>query len=590
MLPASVTVINQKFDNIKSIQSSGEDIFVFEQLNESAEKEVSVTASLSSKEVKAFNPASFNYAYIQFASSDSDYVSFIYCDDENVQNICTIKSASEEVSANSVFDRSETVSSLRSDGDGHFTYLKAVYTEDENAVYLEWADNETLQSVRSVNLTDVLEYPESASVIEAFACPDGSAYIYAADYKPNYEVDSYIYKIDSEGRLVYSVQNFGETEGHFSGMYPAENGNISVCITEDYVAYTVLELAAENGEILNTNNITVPKNSRMLSSLQFPGYDFSYISPSGLEGYSFGKGSSEVLLTFGQDLDPALKDSFTASCAGDSVYMYTIGTVEADSRVTKFDGEGNSIFTSQLKTEYGYASDYCVAPDGSVVFAETYDPGAGVETESGLNNAYIFHVLDSSGNPKSSYKIDEIDKLGDAVIQSMSFSSDGNIYMLFQKFNGGSLDMNSMNLDTVVYVAGRDGDVKAVFSGSDAGVFFTSLMVSEDSAEAACLDAEGNTTVMAFDAEKKTMETKYAVALDDSAYIVSGRGGYDLVYCFNNGLAGYRTADESSTDIVDFTGLVSGVNDIHVMSDSKILCSTYDSETGESGVSIINIG
>lgn len=569
------------YENVRSIHTGGDRIYIFEQMNGVLEHEVSVTVSATEKKPEDFSLEASGYSYIQYATMDDARVCLIYADEENAQHICTLDRKTGEVSADMTVASGEYVSSVRSDSSGNFTVLKSVYGDGETKMHLAWYAGETLEEVRDENLTDTLKVPEDAVIIDAFSSADGSAYVYADNYLADYTIEPYFYRIDAEGAVTYTKTDFENWSGNFTGMYLTEKGNICLCTTPDYAEYSICEVSPETGDAVKVHKIDIPRFANFAAELSLPGYDFTYISSSGVTGCSFETGKTEVVLEFGTHLDPSLRNSYIAASSGDTVYMYSIANAESNRLVTVTDAEGGLISSSELPAEKGYVSEFCTDTDGNMYYSETYDPGMVSDDAVGFNMAYVFHVLDSEGNHKSSFKIDEINETGDSVIQNMCIGGDGRIYMLFQTFEDSGFS-------TTVYAAEKNGKIVSKINSMDMGLAVTGINANADgSVTAVCLDADNRTVSATVNAGKNTLDEKFTVSVDDDAMIIPGTGSYDLYWLKDSVVYGFRENDEKETAVADLSGIISSASYVYVENDSRILCGVYDTETGETSVKIV---
>ncbi len=570
------------YENIRTLQTAGDNIYIFEQKNEVVQRELSVMVSVHDRTKSDFSLEAADYSYIQYMAINDNRTVMIYCDDDNRQRMCSIDAETGKAVSDVEISGDVNYSNIRSDGNGNFTVIKNDYTGDLAEIHLEWFDGDTLESVKDINLSGGILKSDSEAVIDAFACPDGSAYIFGINYTPDFRTEPSLYKLDSEGNLLWAKTDFDDWDEHFTGIYMGVNGNLCVATTLDYSEYYVRETDCETAELIEKHTINIPKFSNFISSLMLPGYDFTYISTAGVTGYNFKTGESETVLSFGEDLDPGLKDSFTASSCGDRIYFYSIANAESGRTVTAAGADGKTVYSRELDATYGYASAFCAAEDGTVVYAETYDPGGKKETSSGFNTAYIFHILDEKGNPKSSFKINEIDEYGDASIQKIAFGSDGNLYMLFQTFD-------NENIGTVVYVTDRSGKIIKKYDSTKQGFVITTLLVSSSGEKAVCIKGgEDGTTVVSFSPDG-TLKEEFTVVLDDSDSILNGKGEHDLYWRSGDVIYGCGNGSDEADVIADLSGVLTGINDIYIDSESRFICSTYDSETGETGVSAVSV-
>ncbi|MBP0961273.1 MAG: hypothetical protein J5864_03945 [Oscillospiraceae bacterium] len=289
-----------------------------------------------------------------------------------------------------------------------------------------------------------------------------------------------------------------------------------------------------------------------------------------------------MVLKFGEDLDPLLKNVFTATSHGDQLYLYTLASIESGRTVTAAGSDGGEIFTADLTTDTGYASAFCAAPDGSVYYCETYDQ----PDENGSSaNVYRFHVLDSTGNAKRIFTIDELKEASNGNVISMRFGGDGNLYLLVQTYNLGYPY-------TTIYVTDTEGNLKGKFSGEKEQLVITEMLVTSEAQRAVCINADSDYVIVNLDLEKQLMTEEFRLTQEDSMAedIVCGTGEYDLYYIREKTVYGYNAADGSETAIVSVDS--DDVEPIVTFVDSgkRALCTTYDQETGKTGVSIFEKG
>ncbi len=569
------------FEIVKSVQPCGDSIYVFEQMNGSFQKETSVLAYFDTKKTSEISLEAMEYGYIQSVAAGKNNLGFVYNDEFNMQQIAAIDYETGEVKARAeIPEENYTLVAFRNDGFGHYTVLKTVYDDGGPTAFFEVYDEDTLKLVNSVNFTEKLSLDDEMGILDAMADSDGSVYVTAVRYSMDLNMKSYLYKTDRDGNLIFRREDFTEKDGFFAGMYFSEKGKMCLGMTSDYSEFFVHEIDSETGTSSAVHNIKTPGFINYISTLNVPGYDFTYISSSGIRGCRFDSDKTDVVMNFGVDLDSALKESFAAASDGNRFFMYSVTAAESATTVTAFDANGNEKLNAELQTTLGYTSEYCTSPDGTIVYSETYDPGAESETESKINNAYIFHVLNADGTPKSSFKIDELNTMGESVIQKMRFDKDGNIYMLFQTFRKNTLD-------TLVYVTDKNGNIKSKAEGGKQSVYITELLVSEKASRAVCMDENGETIIMSLDAESGKLSEEFRLTLEDDAYFVEGSGKYDLCYRIGETVMGYSAAEQKSYEIMNLAGTADGAGEIFVESDNKIICSAYDSETGETVIKVL---
>ena len=88
--------------------------------------------------------------------------------------------------------------------------------------------------------------------------------------------------------------------------------------------------------------------------------------------------------------------------------------------------------------------------------------------------------------------------------------------------------------------------------------------------------------------EKQLMTEKFTITVDSNLaeVFINGTGEYDLYYIREEKIYGYNAADGSETVIVSISSDDVEVTDAFVDSGRRAICSTYDHETGKTGVSI----
>ena len=572
----------RSFDNIKSLQTCGENIYVYEQKSGVVEKEIARVIDASSGEVSDLDLSAVDYMYIQYMANDSESVCVTYCDNEGVQKMCSADIESGKINADISLPDDTSLYALRSDDEGNFTALDKVYGDDFQHTVFSVYDSKTLEKISETDITPVLSSPASESVIDAILFPD-ALYVFSVDYRQDYTTVPYLYKIDLNGThgepMDYVTIEFEERKGNFIDIYKSESGNLCAVSTDDYAEYYVYEFKNPDENKPDVHTVKLPKNGNFIGTFQYPGYDFTCITSSGVTGYKFADNKCEVVLSFGKELDTGLKDVFTVSSSGNAVCMYSVANAESGRAVTSVSRDGNVNFSTELTAGQGYASAFCTASDGYIIYSETYDPGVVKETASGFNTAYIFHILDEKGNPKSSFKVDSINDYGDAVIQDICSDSQNNICMLFQEFTGGSVS-------TVLYVTDRGGKVLNTIKSTEQGLLMSDLVVSGDDVYAVCSDSEGETVAVKVDVSSGKLSEPKSLQLSDSAVVISGSGKSDIYYTDENKIFGYSFDTDSSEEMIDFSA-VPGMYDIietYVFNDTSILCSEYNSETGQTGV------
>lgn len=572
----------RSFDNIKSLQTCGENIYVYEQKSGVVEKEIARVIDASSGEVSDLDLSAVDYMYIQYMANDSESVCVTYCDNEGVQKMCSADIESGKINADISLPDDTSLYALRSDDEGNFTALDKVYGDDFQHTVFSVYDSKTLEKISETDITPVLSSPASESVIDAILFPD-ALYVFSVDYRQDYTTVPYLYKIDLNGThgepMDYVTIEFEERKGNFIDIYKSESGNLCAVSTDDYAEYYVYEFKNPDENKPDVHTVKLPKNGNFIGTFQYPGYDFTCITSSGVTGYKFADNKCEVVLSFGKELDTGLKDVFTVSSSGNTVCMYSVANAESGRAVTSVSMDGNVNFSTELTAAQGYASAFCTASDGYIIYSETYDPGVVKETASGFNTAYIFHILDEKGNPKSSFKVDSINDYGDAVIQDICSDSQNNICMLFQEFTGGSVS-------TVLYVTDRGGKVLNTIKSTEQGLLMSDLVVSGDDVYAVCSDSEGETVAVKVDVSSGKLSEPKSLQLSDSAVVISGSGKSDIYYTDENKIFGYSFDTDSSEEMIDFSA-VPGMYDIietYVFNDTSILCSEYNSETGQTGV------
>ena len=572
----------RSFDNIKSLQTCGENIYVYEQKSGVVEKEIARVIDASSGEVSDLDLSAVDYMYIQYMANDSESVCVTYCDNEGVQKMCSADIGSGKINADISLPDDTSLYALRSDDEGNFTALDKVYGDDFQHTVFSVYDSKTLEKISETDITPVLSSPASESVIDAILFPD-ALYVFSVDYRQDYTTVPYLYKIDLNGTqgepMDYVTIEFEERKGNFIDIYKSESGNLCAVSTDDYAEYYVYEFKNPDENKPDVHTVKLPKNGNFIGTFQYPGYDFTCITSSGITGYTFADNKCEVVLSFGKELDTGLKDVFTVSSSGNTLCMYSVANAESGRAVTSVSRDGNVNFSTELTAGQGYASAFCTASDGYIIYSETYDPGVVKETASGFNTAYIFHILDEKGNPKSSFKVDSINDYGDAVIQDICSDSQNNICMLFQEFTGGSVS-------TVLYVTDRGGKVLNTIKSTEQGLLMSDLVVSGDDVYAVCSDSEGETVAVKVDVSSGKLSEPKSLQLSDSAVVISGSGKSDIYYTDENKIFGYSFDTDSHEELIDFS-VVPGKYDIietYVFNDTSILCSEYNSETGQTGV------
>lgn len=570
------------FDNIKSLQSCGDNIYVYEQKSGVVEKEIARVIDASSGEVSDLDLSALDYMYIQYMANDSESVCVTYCDNEGVQKLCSADIGSGKINADISLPDETSLYALRSDDEGNFTALDKVYGDDLPHTLFTVYDSKTLGKISETDITPILSSPDSESVIDAILFPD-ALYVFSVDYLQDYTTVPRLYKIDLNGihgePLDYVTIEIEDRKGSFLDIYKSESGNLCVVSTEDYAEYYVYEFKNPDENKPDVHTVKLPKSANFIGTFQYPGYDFTCITSSGVTGYTFSDNKYDVVLSFGKELDTGLKDVFTVSSSGNTVCMYSVVNAESGRAVTSVSREGSVNFSTELPAAQGYASAFCTASDGYIIYSETYDPGAVKETASGFNTAYIFHILDEKGNPKSSFKVDGINDYGDAVIQDICSDSKNNICMLFQEFT-------SESVSTVLYVTDRGGKVLNTIESTEQGLFMSDLVVSGDDVYAVCSDSEGETVAVKVDISSGKLSEPKSLQLSDSAVVISGSGESDIYYTDDNKIFGYSFDTDSREELIEFSA-VPGEYDIietYVFEDTAFLCSEYNSETGQTGI------
>lgn len=571
------------FDNIKSLQYSGENIYVYEQSSGVVQKEISTDINISESQSRDVDISAIDYLYIQYMARNEKELCMTYCDNENNLRICLIDIETGKLIADNPISIDEQIFSLRTDSNGNFTAVKNVYTDTGITYRYSVLDARDLTVISETDFSEKFIASENEIVTEAFSLQDGSIIFFTADYKPDFSIEEFFYRINPDGEAGFTAKKIENQEGHPAGMYAHENGSICVCTTDDYSEYFVYEIDSKTGETKDVYTLDAGSDSKIISGFMLDGYDLTYISSAGVTGYSFKDGRKDVVLEFGKDLDPALRDSFTASSYGDSAYMYLVTNVESGRLVTSVNKDGKTEFSTELPTTLGYVSMFGTAPDGTVIYSETYDPGQKKETSTGFNMAYKFHVLDKKASPKSSFSIDEIDSLGDAVIQSIDIAENGDVYMLFQTFVDNVIG-------TRIYVTDKNGKILNRYILDSQSCYITDVVLSESGNYALCLDADNKTCYFRLDPEKPVIKDEYeTLDISGSVAVLRGSGNCDVYFRDENRIFGYSLADRKETDILDLSELAgqTAVSEVYVINDSRIVCSTYDSETGETGVVIL---
>ncbi|MBP1592400.1 MAG: hypothetical protein ILP22_10200 [Oscillospiraceae bacterium] len=572
---------DHEYENVDHVELCGGKYYIYERMSEAEEKEVSVIASASTGEVKDLDISDAGYSYVQYAALGEKELALVYCDEENIQHLCSVDPATGKKSTDRTFEEETYLSFLRNVGSDEFTSLCIHYTETGKNFSLDWFKGSDLSVTREENLTEKLELPETAFVVDAFALQDGSAYMCSVDYKPNFVNEYFIYRMDDKGNITYKQAIPDDWNGNFVGMYVLESGNLCVCCTDDYSKFSVHELKRETGEIITEHTVETVK-SNYVGSISIPGYDFTYITPTGITGYSFTEKKSEVVFKFGEDLDPVLKNVFTAASYGDSLYLYTLANLESGRRVTVAGSDNKEIFKTDLTADIGYASVFCTAPDGSIYYCETYEQAA---EDGSSGNAYRFHVLDSTGKAKNIFTIDGLKEASSGNILKMRFGSDGNLYLLVQYYKNGVPF-------TTIYVTDGEGKLKGKFTGEKEQLIITDMFVNSDRQCAVCINSDSDSVITDLDLGKQLMTEKFSIAIDANLAEVfaDGTGKYDLYYIRENTVYGYNAADGSETVIAALGSANAEATNIFVDSGKRVICSTYDEETGKTGVTVFEKG
>ncbi|WP_044974636.1 hypothetical protein [Ruminococcus sp. HUN007] len=569
-----------EYENIDQVEYCNDRYYIYEQMSEGVEKEVSVLSSVSEKSSADFSLSNVGYNYIQFASVSENTLALIYSDNEDVQHFCTMALDSGEVITDTAVEESSSLSSLGNNGAKEFTLLRTVYGENGKEFYFESYDNEKLELKRSENLNEKLGLPETADIYQVTGGSDGSAYIFATDYGTSYTPDQYLCGLDAEGNLKFTQKNSEKWKGGYIGMYVSGSGDLCFCTTEDYSDIYAYVTDAATGEIKADHTVDIPKNSGFIGGLRLPGFDIAYITSAGVTGYSFETKKSEVVLPFGDTLDPVMKTAYIGSSYGDRVFMYNMTTVEAGRVVTAADSEGKILFSSDLTAARGYACGYCTAPDGRIVYAEAYDPGTGADTRTGKNTEYLFHVLDENGKEQSTFSVEKLKEMNEGSISRMRFGSDGNIYAYILSFKGDYPV-------PYIYVFDTEGNIKAVFDGAKEQLVASALLVNDSGERAVCINAENKNVIVRLNCEKSLMEEQFTKEPDDEAVIIDGKGSYDLYYMKNNRIYGYRAEDSSENEIMNLENVEQDISSAFVDGDDRVVCTVYDSETGSSGILVL---
>ena len=569
---------DHEYENVNQVELCGDKYYIYEQMSDVAEKEVSVMASASSREVKDLDISDAGYTYVQYAALGEKELVLVYCDEDNIQHLCSVDPATGKKISDKTFEENNYLSVLRNNGSNEFTYIRINYTDAGQNIVLEWFDGSDLSVTREEELSKKLELPSSAYVVDAIALPDGSAYVCSVDYRMDLTTEYVIYRIDAEGNITYKQVIPDDWKGLFAGMYISESGSLCLCNTEDYSKFYVYEMKRETGELITENLVETPKLSNYVGTISLPGYDFTYITPAGITGYSFADKKAEVVFKFGEDLDPVLKHVFTAASHGDSLYLYTQANVESGRRVAVAGSDNKEIFTAELAADVGYASAFCTAPDGSIYYCETYEQP---EEDGSSGSAYRFHVLDSTGKAKNIFTIDELKEASSGNILKMRFGGDGNLYLLVQSYKDGVPY-------TSIYVTDAEGKVKGKFTGEKEQLVISDLLVNSERQCAECINSDGDSVIVDLDMEKQLMTEKFTITVDSNMaeVFINGTGEYDLYYIREEKIYGYNAADGSETVIVSISSDDVEVTDAFVDSGRRAICSTYDHETGKTGVSI----
>jgi len=570
------------FQNIDTICCDEESIYVYELPGGVVDKEYAQVADVSTGEAKDIDLSGIDYMYVQSICLDDGVLYVIYKDNNDVLKLCTYDISEKKMIADKQISNDSELSCIRTDGKGGITALRTQFG-DGIVSYMMKYDSRTLEQKDEINLSSIFVAEESEVVFDVFSSSDGSAFVFSVEYGMDYTMIPRFYKLDSSGNVIYIYDDFDTEYGSFAGAYEGDNGNIFVCMTKDYSEYVIREINIETGEKENLYEVITPRNSRILGAAKVSGYDLTYISSSGLIGYSFETEESQTLLKFGEDVDIAFREASSISSHESSVALYTVSSVETGRVFTALTNEGRYVSRSELPAKKGYASKFCSLPGGRICYSETYDPGSGKSTISGYNAAYLFHTADTDLGSEKVFSISEIDEYGDASIQNLCSDSEGNLYMCFQIFEEDGVS-------TVLYVTDDSGKVLHKLAADKKEMFITDLIITDGDDYVLYTDSSNNVKSAAIDYENKLFDTNRELELEENADIVSGNGEYDFYYRTSDSLYGYDLTANAGTKLFDMNNIPfdSGVMDMCVVNDRRYAFSTYDSETGESSVIIIN--
>lgn len=574
---------DKTFENIESIQYAGGKITVFEQPGGSFVKEYAQIIDVSSKQVREVNLSAIEYLSIQFMVMDNGKLYTAYADKDNNQRLCILDSVTGQITADVNVPEGESVSGLRADSEGGFTAIKSRYTEDGKDTYAVRFNSETLETVEEIKLSGDIISSDSVEVIELFRTDDGSYFVYAVDYGMDFKVMPHFYGIDKDGKAFFMRDDFENWDGYFVGTAIADNGNILLCATSDYIVYHVYEIDCKTGRTVSEKEMNTGKASTFFSGLSIPGYDLVYITSSAIMGYSFETQKSEAVVRFGSDLDSALNSAYNISSYNNELFLYNISYVDSGRTATVLDRNGKIMSDNELPVTKGYASKFCTASDGTIYYSETYDPFNDTETVSGYNMAYIFHVIDPSGKHTDTFTIDEIDNYGDAVISNLETDEEGNLYMCFQIFS-------TDGISSVLYKTDTHGKILNKFYDAEEVSVVGDIIFTEDKDYVIYQDQKGSVSAAELDYSNDSYK-KTEITYDENATIIGGDSGYDFYYKTDEKIFGHSIAENKSKGVADFSSddlSDIDVNEIYAISEDEFLCSTYNSETGESGVVMIS--
>lgn len=255
--------------------------------------------------------------------------------------------------------------------------------------------------------------------------------------------------------------------------------------------------------------------------------------------------------------------------------MDTAGTEKNSTVLAEDDGSGNGSKNIQKM---------CVADDGSIVL---------------LVNSYTWN--DETGESTSTYSIDKYDQNGTLIksadITKSASSDDGYVYYDTMVIgNDGNYYLSGNNN---VYVLDDSGNlvfqITGEDSGNDSGSYINAICKTSDGRMAAVVnsysyenDTYTNTnTVKIIDAASKGFSDEYSI---NSNYynFYNGGGDYDIYVGTDNALNGIKLATGEVETVIDW--LKSGfdattMDSATILSDGRILCTTYEYDTQGGGYS-----